>query len=356
MKNIKILLAVFVACELLGVISFAEPPLGADNSKSIAGGKASSEPRILELEGSELDLNGLVRDSQGRKFIPISDLIRKEKDKSGRDVDVRYNRLAKYFPENKNIAVLESRIFSDESAQGQLKIYREDGSKLFEIKASSTKGARLDYEDAAIIGDHYVITVASKYTGENVRELRIYDIPSSEVVFSTSFGQSSVFQVLPDEKYALIYCVRDASEGDGAVHGVTYKYDLTNKRLSKIMEGAAPMAFSKDAVNWVLANTQKVGKVKETGFDLGVTTFYFFKNHVLVGTNQTKQYETPVAKEYSINNKYFIFSGRIDRKMKGNSIASYKTVYYIFDAENGRSVAEGLLSSETIERYRSERV
>lgn len=354
MKNMKILLAA-VVWGLVGNSGFAadKTPVTAA-PKSTEGDKVPPSPRILKLDGNELDLTSLERNSRGKKFVPLDDLIRKEKDKSGKEVEVRYNRRAKYFPGNKNIAVVESRIFSDESAQGQLKVYREDGRKIFEVKAASKKGARLDYEDAAVIGDHHVIALASKYTGENVRELNIYDISSSEVIFSTSFNQSSTFQVSPDEKYALMYCVGAISGASGAVQGATYKYDLNRKRLSKIMEGAAPMAFSKDAANWVLASTQKAGKAQETEFDLGITTFYFFKNGELVGTNQTKPYETPVAKEYSINNKYFVFSGRIDRRMKGNSIASYKTVYYIFDAGNGKLITEGLLPSETVEKYKSE--
>ncbi|HNW43774.1 MAG TPA: hypothetical protein PKI19_04665, partial [Elusimicrobiales bacterium] len=279
MKNMKILLVVGVVWLSAGIPSFAadKTPVTA-NTKSTEDEKAPPAPRILKLDGNELNLTNLERDSRGKKFVPLDDVIRKEKNKSGKDVEVRYSRRAKYFPRNKHVALVESRIFSDESAQGQLKVYREDGRKIFEVKAASRKGARLDYEDAAVIGEHHLIAVASKYTGENVRELNIYDIPSSEVIFSTSFNQSSTFQVSPDEKYALMYCVRDASGASGAVQWATYKYDLNSKRLSKVLEDAAPMAFSEDAANWVLASTQKTGKAQETGFDLGITTFYFFKN------------------------------------------------------------------------------
>lgn len=350
MKNIKTLLAgIAVAWLFIGTPGFAADKHPTNQSVSTESKKVPPTARIIKLDGTEVDLDRLKKESQRLPSSSLSDVRRREKDQSGNEVEVRYNRRVQYFSRNKHIAMIESKILSDEISQGHLKVYRDDGTKVFETKVEPDKdGDYLDYEDVRVLGNHHVITIASKYIGENKSHLDVYDINSNEAIFSTPSEQLRSFQVSPDESYVLLYYV-DKGQGNS-----TYKYNLTNRKYEKIMDNAAPLAFSNDGALYVLANTKKNGVAKNTGFDLSVTTLYFFKSDKLMAASKTQPYETPAGEEYSKNNKFFVFAGHIERKMKENYIDSYKTVYSIFDTTSGRIVTEGQLSREIVEKFKQE--
>lgn len=354
MKNIKILLAGVVAAWLfIDTSSFAADKPPTNQSTSTESIKAPPTARTIKLDGTYVDLDRLEKESQRLPSSSLGDVIRREKDQSGNEAEVRYNRRAQYFPRNNHIAMIESKILSDEISQGHLKVYRDDGTKVFERKLDPDKdGDYLDYEDVRVLGNHHVITIASKYIGENKSQLDIYNIDSNTVIFSTPSNHLRNFQISPDESYILL------NYADEKKQGSIYKYTFKNSGVQKL-DGATLLDFSGDGKSYVLAGWEKTGKNQVSGNELGTATLYFYKGDKLIWTNKTKQYEISMGggwDEYSKNNKYYIYSRNVDVTLKENRLESYKTEYYIFDTSDGRIVTEGQLLPETVERYKQEMI
>ena len=352
MRNIKTLLAFVVLCLFIGTHGYT-----SDNSSE--SGRAVSkdvvkEPipgRTVKLDGIDVDLARLEKESRTLPTSSLGSVNRREKNRSGKEVEIRYDRRAKYFPKNKHVAVIESKNIAEEVVQGHLKIYKEDGTKIFETQVEPDKdGDFLDYGDVEVLGDHHVVSIASKYIGENKSRMDIYDIKSNEVVFSTPATHVRNLRVSPDENYVVFY--NEALQ-------TTYRYDLANNEIKKLKKAAMFLDFSSDGKSYVLAGWEKMGQDSITGNEVGVATLYFYKGDVLVGANKTKPYEISMGggwNGYSVNSNYYIYCRNIDVKIKNNRIESYKTACTISDTSNGRTVAEGQLRGEIIEKYKNETI
>lgn len=352
MKNMKILPISGVVWLFMAIPGYATDKVTLI-AKSTESAKAARPARLIKFGDTVVDMDRLETESQRLVSLSLGSMRRSEKEQSGKDIEVRYDRRAKYFPKNKHVAIIESKILGEEVSQGYLKVYRDDGVKIFETHVEPDKsGDYLDYEDdnVKVLGNHHVITIASKYIGENKRWLDVYTIDSGEVVFSTPANHVKDIRVSPDENYVLLYIEK---EGDGTI----YKYDLLDQKIKKIMGNATLLDISNDGKSYALARWVTGGQNPLTGNEMGFANLYLYKGDMLIWTNRTKSYEVSMGggwDGYSVGDKYYIYCRAIDVIIRNNRIESSKTLCSIFNTENGRIAVEGELGTEIIEKYKNE--
>jgi len=341
MKNKKILVVLGAVWMASCVLSFAADK-DAD-SKVVESASPHSSKRMLKLDDGELDLNRLEKEGQ----INLNDVYRREKSKSGKVVNTRYLRRARYFSRNKHVALIESKIISDEAAQGYLKVYGDNGAKVLEAQAEpGVKGEYMEYEDATVLGDHHVVTIASKYVGENLRELSVFNIGNHEVVFSTGFLNGSYF-VPPSEDYLLLLFQNPQS-----YYGTLYKYNF--KDVKKITEGERLSwnTFSNDGKSYVLTETQRLEEKALSGRNMLQTEIMLYTDDVLRWKKMVK-YET-MRISFSASDKYLILQfGKNYKFNERGNVKESELEYSIFESASGKMVVTGRLSPENVESYKA---
>jgi len=348
MRNIKILFTCGIVWLLAGASGFAADK-GAVITKLTKSAKASRPARIIKLDGIELDLNRL-EGNLPMGYLPLDAVWRREKDQSGNDVQVRYNRRVKYFSRNKHIAVIESKVLSDEVFQGHLKVYKDDGTKVFETCVEPDKDDDyMGYEDVRVLSNHHVITIASKVIGTNKSRLDVYSIASNEVVFSTGLLNGRL-GVPPTEDYILLLF-----QAPKDYYGELFKYDF--KELKKIAEG--PRLYwnkiSNDGKSYVLTETQKLDEKAPSGRNLSQTELQFYTNDRLKW-RKTVKYES-LRTDFSKSDKYFILQfGKNYKLNEKGHIISWETYYSILETSDGKVAAEGRLSPEIVQKYKDETI
>jgi len=339
MKNIKILLAAVIW------ILVINPGFAAD--KKPEGDAASKEPqtRVLKLDDNEVDMARLEKEGSYR----LNRVTRRQKLKNGKEIDVKYDRRAQYFPKSKRIAYIESAQHND-AAQGHLKVYDEHGVKVFEKKLDPEKGAHRDFQDVRIIGSHYLATFTRDIFTERMMRLDVHNIDDTSIVFSTSMMPTDGVFVPPSEDYMLLLF-----QNPKDYYGSMFKYD--SRGLKKIAEGPGLYlsCFSNDGRYYVLTESVELEEKASSGDRYKQSRLECYSNDTLLW-NKTLKYEG-LSNYFSINGRYLILQFKQNRKYNERRIVtSWETTYSIIETSSGKSVAEGKLSTEQVERYKNEMI
>lgn len=333
MKNMKALLAV-VTWALVVNSGFA-----AD--KTPAGDAASKAPqkRVLKIDANEVDMNRLEKEGSYR----LNQVTRRQKLTNGKEIDVKFDRRAQYFPKSKRIAYIESALYNDAS-QGHLKVYDENGVKVFEKKLEPEKGVYRNFQAVHVIGGRYLATFTQDVFTEPRQRFDVYNINSNRVIFSTTCSYASSIKIPPSEDYLLL-----TIKEPGGEFVEIYKYDFVSFVKIAAGDGLFVKAISNDGKSYLIGKTNTID-TQPTEYPRYVTRFSFFTDDLPKGSADTVEFEFPKGTTYSVNGRYLIFSAETDATRKGKKIVG-TSVYSIFDAATAKILAEGKLSPETVEKY-----
>ena len=339
MKNVKILLAA-VTWILAANTGFAadKKPVGDEASKA-------PQNRVLKIDGNEVDITRLEKEGAYR----LNQVTRRQKLKNGKEIDVRFDRRAKYSPKSKRIAYIESAQYND-AVQGHLRVYDENGTKVFDKTLESEKGANRDFQDVRFIGAHYLAAFTRDIFTERSMRLDVYNTDDTTIIFSTSMLPTDGVFVPPSEDYMLLL-FQDPKNYFGSM----FKYD--SHGLSKIAEGPRLYlsCFSIDGKYYVLTESSELEEKAPSGDRYKQSRLECYSNDKLVWT-KTVKYEG-LSNYFSVNGRYLVLQFKQNRKYNERRIVtSWETTYSIIETSTGESVIEGKLSAEQVEQYKNERV
>lgn len=339
MKNMKILL-VAVTWILAANTGFAadKKPTGDETSKA-------PQKRVLKIDDNEVDLSRLEKEGAYR----LNQVTRRQKLKNGKEIDVKFDRRAQYSSKSKRVAYIESAQYND-AVQGHLKVYDENGTKVFDKTLEPEKGAHRDFQDVRFIGSHYLAAFTRDIFTERRMRLDVYNTDDTTIMFSTSMLPTDGVFVPPSEDYMLLL-FQDPKNYFGTV----FKYD--SRGLKKIAEGPRLYfsCFSNDGKYYVLTESSELEEKAPSGDRYKQSRLECYSSDKSVWSKTVKH--EGLSNYFSINGRYLVLQFKQNRKYNERRIVtSWETTYSIIETATGESVVEGKLSAEQVERYKNEMV